>query len=266
MKFLSFLICAFFFFNSLLAKPRELSLPANILAIGPEFYHLERTRSGGSFQHGEIIGVRANYDHIKRYKFYWGVQGLYAYGILNGEGAKRKDGSKRAKLRSQWTDEMIEGNLGYTFQCKNSPYFSFTPYAGYGYFREVNKFISPSPLHVKFATVFDYFTCGFLSSAVVAPGWKVGLNARYREPYDLKCKISDDPEIDDWNQRIGPSFQYRIELPIVYNPYFECWSFEFQIMPFYEQRNYGEWKNYPCDYPETKIEIYGFNLQVLYLF
>lgn len=233
----------------------------NILTIAPEYYYLKRNREGGTKQSGNLFGIRASYDYIKRYNFYVGARGFYGSGILNGH-----TGGEGNKIRSRWTDEQVEGYLGYTFQAKNPPQFSFTPFGGYGYFREINKFISPSPLHLKFTTQFGYFAYGFLSNAIITPCWSIGLNARFRTPWNPKCKVSDDPDFDDALLQIGNRLQYRIELPIVYKRKFIYDCIEFGLMPFYETRTYGGHENFPFDFIETKIKIYGINLQVIYRF
>lgn len=230
---------------------------ANIITVAPEYYHLKRNRAGGTSQRGNLGGIRISYDHIKRYKFYWGAQAFWGTGILNGRTASD------SKIRSRWTDEMVEGYLGYTFQTKNFPYFSFTPFGGYGYFRETNKFISPSPLHVKFTTTFGYFAYGFLSNTMITPCISVGLNARFRTPWEPRCKVSDDPDFDDLKQLVGEQLQYRIEIPIVYQKKFIFDFVEFGLMPFYEYREYGGRENFPFDFLKTKIKIYGINLQVI---
>lgn len=233
---------------------------SNIVTIAPEYYYLKRDRDGGTKQSGSSGGIRVSYDHIKRYKFYWGGQAFYGTGILDGHTGSGD------KIRSRWTDEMVEGYLGYTFQTKAAPYFSFTPLGGCGYFCEINRFISPSPLHLKFTTSFGYFAYGFLSSAMVTPCLSVGLNARFRTPWETHCKVTDDPEFDDIKQLVGEKLQYRIEVPIVYQKKFICGLVEFGLMPFYEVREYGGRENFPFDFFKTKINIYGINFQGIYRF
>jgi hypothetical protein len=233
---------------------------ANVVTIAPEFYHLARAREGGTKQNGNLNGIRVSYDHIKRCKLYWGAQAFYGTGILDGY----TGGGTR--IRSRWTDEMVEGNLGYTFQTNSPAYFSFTPFGGYGYFRETNKFSSPSPFDLKFTTSFSYFSYGFLSSARVSPCLTMGLNARFRTPWEPRCKVSEDPEFEDIEQIVGERLQYRIEIPIVYKRKFLCGVLEFGLMPFYEVREYGGKENFPFDYFKTTIDIYGISLQGIFHF
>jgi hypothetical protein len=232
----------------------------HIFALGPEFYHIKRTREGGTRQSGNAIGVRANYDHIKRYKIYWGGQAFYGSGILKGHAL---DGDK---IRSRFTDRQIEGSLGYTFAGKEAPYFSFTPYVGYGYFWEKNKFLNPSPLLVTFTTRFPYMPFGFLSSAMINPCFKVGLNARFKYLWNPKCKISGDADFEDVDLQVGEHIQYRIELPVGYFLQCLCNGLEITAIPFYERRWYGGKPNFPFDFAETKLKIYGLTLQLVYQF
>jgi len=238
---------------------RSLKQP-NQFSLAPEIYRLHRFRKGGTRQHGTLCGVRAGYDFIKRYNFSFGIQAFYGRGTLRGKT------SQNLSSRSHWSDEQIEAYAGYTFQTKTPLCFSFTPFGGYGYFREINQFISPSPVKFRSTTQFDYFLYGFLSSANVTPCTKIGVNARFRTPWDQKCKVSKDPENEDTTQRIGDSFQFRIELPVRYHTPWGCNHFEIGIMPFYEQRLYEGRIGYPENYLRTKIIIYGIDLQLVFQF
>lgn len=235
-------------------------LCANRLSLGPEIYYLQRSRRGGTRQEGTIYGVRATYDYIKRYNIYIGAQALYATGTLHGHtGAK-------AKLRSQWTDELIEGNLGYTFEMKCYPHISFTPFGGYGYFRELNNFVGPSPLHLKFTTSFGYISYGFLSSIFVTPEFNFGINMRFAYPWQPRCRVTNDPDHPDTSSLIGTSFFYRLELPLIYRPCLFCLPIGIEFTPFYASRLYGERENFPFDFFKTRIYIFGATLSLMYQF
>jgi hypothetical protein len=161
---------------------------------------------------------------------------------------------------------MIEGVLGYTFQMKNSPHLSFTPFAGYGYYKEVNHFNPPSPLEIKFTTSFRYLSFGFLSSAFVAPAVSIGLNARFKYPWHPCCKVSGDPSNDALKQIINEKIHWRLELPITYFGMALCSGFEAALMPFYERQVYGARENYPFDFFKTTYSIYGLDVQLIYRF
>lgn len=232
----------------------------NIFAIGPEFSYLKRKRAGGTRQHGFIYGVRASYDRLKRYHFYLGGTVDYSQGTLNG---KSGNGNK---LKSDWSEALIEGNLGYTLQYKYFPFWSLTPFVGYGYFRETNKFKNPTPLHLKFITQFPYVSYGFLSSLNITSFLNLGLNVRFRSPWNARCTIKDDPEFDTTKLLVGEVFQYRVEIPLAYcRPL--LWNMvEFGIVPFYEYRCYEGRENFPFDFFKTAVRLYGANLQLIFRF
>ena len=56
--------------------------------IGPEIYYVSRLKEGGSRQGGTLYGVRLGYDHVQRYKFYWGIDALWAKGTLRRQKKK----------------------------------------------------------------------------------------------------------------------------------------------------------------------------------
>jgi hypothetical protein len=227
----------------------------NQFSIGPEGYHVKRNREGGTWQNGWLGGLRGNYDHIKRCRLYWGIEGSYASGTLDG-----RTGSG-IKIRSTFTDELIEGRLGYTFQSKGFPYIRISPYGGYGYFRETNKFKNPSPLHVKFTTQFNYIAFGFLSQATLSPSFAAGFNLKMKYPWHPKCLTSNDPDFSKHTQLIQENVIWRVELPLTYR---NCTRFQYLISPFYENRTYGGRENYPFDFFRTRYEIYGVIFQLIY--
>lgn len=229
-------------------------------SIGPEIYRVKRDRAGGAKQRGNSAGVRAIYNNIKRYHIYLGAQLFYGTGILRGH-AGNED-----KIRSRYTEKQIEGNLGYTFQAKCFPHVSFTPFAGYGYFRDVNNFSPPSPLPVKFTTQFRYISFGFLSSVYALPCMTIGINARFKWPWQTRCKVTDDPDFNTIRQIVNDQLHYRIELPIIYFGCFLRDHFEFSVIPFFEKRIYGARENFPFDFFKTTFTLYGANLQVIYRF
>ena len=199
--------------------------------VGPEIYHVHRQREGGTKQHGWLYGVRVGYDRVKRCAFYWGVDYLWAQGRLHGEIGSGD------RLRSTFTDQNIEGRAGYTLQTQGPYHLSLTPFVGYGYFRETNKFHHESK--IRSHNRFDYVAYGFLSSMAFCPCWTIGLNFKVRTPIDIRCKLSGIPDIGSGSQTIGERNHYRVELPIAYRfcPCFE--RAEFDLVPFYEYRHYG---------------------------
>lgn len=239
-----------------------LPLPQHQFYIGPEFYYISRDKDGKdgrAKQHGYIYGGRAGYDRIKRYRIYWGVEGVYATGDIRGH-------KKGKKVKIDFTDENIEGRLGYTFQMKKGWMPAFVPFVGYGYIRETSKFKKPSPIPIKQRITFDYIAAGFLSQFYPHPLWVVGVNFKARFLFNSKCKISDDPDYEDFTQNIEHKVQYRVELPITYR--LNCWCdhLAVAVVPFWDYRHYGEHANFPFDFKDVKLNFYGFDLRLMYMF
>jgi len=228
--------------------------------MGPEFYHVHRTREGGTIQDGWICAGRASYDRIKSFGFYWGANALYGIGPLTGHTGKG------AEIKSTFKDYQIEARLGYTFQTEAwiQPY--LTPYVGIGYRKEYNNFHAPSPLILNFETRYPYAALGFLSGVNITPQISVGLNFKGEVMYEAKCAVTGDPEMDDFVLQVEDDWNYRVELPVIYR-FCPCvGGFEAQVTPFYEFRHYGGRENYPFDFIDTKLMIWGFNLLLSYRF
>ena len=223
--------------------------------VGPEIYHLRRTREGGTRQTGEIYGVRVGYDRIKCSGLYWGGDALYGTGTLRGRSGIGD------RLKSAFTDEQIEGRIGFTLQTKKWLRPFLTPFVGYGYFQETNKFRHPSPLRLKFRTCYNYFLTGFLSGLDINPHLSVGVNLKVRIMHDAKCKVSNDPELDNATLHINDKINYRIEIPIAYRLCSFTDHFELDLVPFYEFRHYGGRENFPFSFFDTKLRLYGINIQ-----
>lgn len=227
-------------------------------SIGPEFYHLQRTREGGTKQDGWMYGVRGSYDRIKRYKLYWGIEGHWAQGTLKGHNGLDDT------IKSTFTDAQIEGRLGYTLQAKCTYKPSLTPFVGYGFFRDTNKFKDPSPLLVKFVTTYRYVAYGFLSSIEPRDNFNIGLNFKGWSMIHARTKVEDDPEEENNSMLMGERFNYRIELPIQYR-YCACNEhLELGLVPFYEFRHYGRRENFPFDYADTKFRLWGVTIELTY--
>ena len=235
----------------------DLGLNRNQITIGPECYHLKRVRAGGTTQQGNLYGIHLGYDRLKRYGWYWGLEGSYARGKLKGHTG---DGDQ---IRSHFNDSFIEGRLGYTFQQKECTKIAFTPFIGGGYSVEKNNFTSPSPLPIHFKTHYPYMSTGFLSWMHLTDDWEVGLNFKARMAFEPKCHVTHDPDNEPLSQRIGERMQYRVDLPITYRAF--CTDhFVITLDPFYENRHYGPHVNYPFDYLKTRITIWGAILELVY--
>jgi hypothetical protein len=227
--------------------------------VGPEVYYIRRSKEGGSRQSGTLYGVRIGYDHIYRYKLYGGIDFLWAKGTLEGK-------AQENRLKSTFTDINTEVRVGYTFQSKYWHCASFTPYVGLGYFWEDNFYQHPSPLPVHFKNRFSYIPFGFLSQVFITPNWSIGTNFKVRYLFDATLFVSHDPEHENTTQHYEERLQYRVELPVTY---FHCWKkhpLAVSLVPFYEYRPYGHRANFPFDFLETKLNLYGATLKFLYLF
>ncbi len=227
--------------------------------IGPEIYYMKREKEGGSQQTGVLYGVRAGYDRVQRSSCYWGIDGLWAQGPLEGK-------NTYACLKSEFTDANVEARVGYTFQSKNWRCASFSPYTGLGYFWEKNHYVHPSPLHVHFDNTFSYIPIGFLSQVFLTPQCSIGLNLKFRYILEGEQKVTHDSNYGALKQHYDEKLQYRIELPLTYFFCWRCHSFGCSIVPFYEVREYGHRANFPFDFLETKLTLYGATLKLAYLF
>ena len=261
MKFLVKLsvLLGFFIIPSLLHATQWVKTYSTDPYIGPEIYYIKRTKEGGAEQTGTLYGVRMGYDHVRRYKLYWGADALWAKGTLEGH-------VRDEKLKSQFTDTNIEARLGYTFQSKSWRCASFTPYVGVGCFWENNEYQHPSPLKIHFKNTFSYIPVGFLSQIFLLPTLSVGVNFKTRIILEGEQHVTRDPKYDKLTQHFTEELQYRVELPIIY---FFCWESRplgLSLVPFFEYRPYGHRANFPFDFLETKLKLYGATLKLLYLF
>src|ERR1700733_6863002 len=148
----------------------ELPTQRHHLAIGPEVYYLSRTRKQGTHQDGWLCGGRLNYDYFGRYLFYFGCETAYANGNLKGHSGNG------TKIKSNFSDFMIEGRVGYTFQSKSASCARFTPFIGYGQFIEWNNYVHPTPLRYHFRNTFSYVLLGALCKVFPNRCTSLGLN------------------------------------------------------------------------------------------
>lgn len=257
------LLILFFILSSQLFGFQESPCPKKHgfrLYFGPEIYHVHRTRDGKAKQNGTIYGIHGGYERIERYKFYFGFDALYAKGILDGKN------KANIKLKSNFSDTYTEGRIGYTLQSKCGWKPLLTPYVGLGYFIEKNDFTHPKAIPVHFRTSYLYGALGFLSQISLTNRFDLGFNFKVKFPYDAKCRISHDPYQADSKQLISEKPQYRFELPMTYKCYENSDRLILSLVPFYELRCYGYHPNYPCDFLETRLDLYGAQLKLIYCF
>ncbi|MBS4168434.1 hypothetical protein PARA125_001072 [Parachlamydia sp. AcF125] len=227
-------------------------------SCGPTFYHVHRTREGGTKQTGWIYGARLNYERIKRFGFYWGLEGRLAAGTLTGHSGNGH------KLKSTFIDNNVEGRFGYTLQQKRGCQLSFTPYMGIGYIWEKNAYRRPSPLLLHFLTRYPYCAIGFLSNMEVLANLGIGLNYKAWFMYNAHCKVSHDPAFGSRSLKIQDKTSHRAELPITYHYSPPCAHMDIALVPFYELRHYGRYFSFPFSFADTKIKNYGVHLQFIY--
>lgn len=230
--------------------------PLHHFSVGPEVYWLKRSRDGGTKQSGWMGGAHFNYQRLGRYKWYWGIDAGYAKGTLKGRTGNDE------KLKSAFTDQHIEGRFGYSLQGKCNFIPSFTPFIGFGYFQDTNKFHAPSPMLLKFITTYRYFAFGFLASITPTDFLSLGLNFEGRAMIHARSKVTHDPDFDDASMIVGEKCNYRIEAPITWR----CAErFTLALSPFYEYRQYGNRENHPFDFFDTKFRLYGATLFFSYI-
>lgn len=221
--------------------------------VGPEAYYLRRDREGGTRQEGGVYGARAGYDYIKRYCFYVGGEAAYGRGRLHGHSGTGH------RLKSTFIDASIEGRVGYTFQQKEGCRFAFTPFVGGGYIVEKNNFIHPTPITVHFRTECSYVTAGFLSSMTCSPCFDIGINFKAKYMIDARNQVSHDADSDVHKMLIKNEMHYRVDLPLTY---YLCSDFALSLVPFYEYRHYGNQANFPFDFLDTQLNMYGVTLKL----
>ncbi len=230
--------------------------------LGPEIYHVKRTREEGAKQRGWMYGARLEAEYLKRYKFYVGADALWARGTLDGVS------SGEIKCRSRLTDENVEGRFGYTFQRKHGWKVGLTPFVGWGYFWENNHFRNPTPRIVAFKNHFSYVPLGFIVQIHPCPNWSIFIKYKVRYLLNGLVDVHDKHEVEpmDFKMHYQEKLQYRLDIPIMYQFCMYNVPLYAVVDPFYETRRYGKLSNFPFDFAETKFRIYGVNLSLMYNF
>jgi hypothetical protein len=230
------------------------------LTVGPEIYRFIREREGGTHQEGQINGVRVAIDRMKCNGIYLGVDYLYAKGPLKGATATGRP------LRSELTDQIVEGRLGLTLQQKYGRCPFITPYVGWGYFHEINDFFRPSPLPCKFTDTFNYIAAGFLSGVNFTPLLSMGINFKLRFMQEATSEVSDDPLFDDVTLSMKEEIHVRVEVPFAYTPCSSLFGTGFLLSPFFEFRHFGGREGFPFNFKDTKFYLYGARFALTYHF
>jgi len=230
-----------------------------LITAGTEIYRFVRNREGGTFQDGPLKGVRIGFDRIKRYGIYLGADYFYGEGDINGKTATGR------QLCSNLRDNIVEIRLGFTFQqdTKQTPF--FTPFAGWGYFHEVNEFFPPSPLPCTFTDTFHYVVAGFLSGINFTPLISMGVNFKLKFMQDAKSVVSDDPVYDTVTLMIKDEILARLDLPFYYHPKILL-RLGIELAPFFEYRHFGGREGFPFNFKDTKFYLYGARIALVYPF
>lgn len=249
----SFIVCNFCLFSLQASSPY-------LFYTGAETYHFKRAREGGTEQTGLINGTRVGFDRIKPYGWYIGADYLYASGRIKG-----KTGSG-IRLGSELNDQIFEARLGFTLLQPGCRTTFIIPFGGWGSFREVNHFVSPSPLKYKFTDTFDYVVVGFLSGVNLTALISMGINFKVKFMLDGESKVTNDPFYDTVTLVMEKETLYRLDLPITYNPRNSLFGIDAQFVPFYEFRHFGGREGFPFDFKDTKFYLYGARLALLYCF
>jgi hypothetical protein len=221
------------------------------LSAGPEIYHFRRVREGGTFQYGQINGIRLVFDRIKRYGWYIGADFLWAEGNLKGKTALGLN------FRSELSDEIFEVRAGYTLQQSDKNRAFFTPYAGWGHFKEINHFLPPSPLPLKFTDSFDYIAVGFLSGVNFTPLLSMGVNFKLKFMQDAESHVTNDPVFNEVTLLIKDEMHIRVDIPFTMNSQPSGLGFNFLFSPFFEFRHFGGREGFPFNFRDTKYYLYG---------
>lgn len=230
------------------------------VSAGPETYYFHRLRDGGTHQEGRIDGISVGIDRLKRYGIYIGGEYLYATGRLKGRTGRG------SPLTSELTDEIYEIRLGFTLQQNKHGCPFFTPFGGWGFFREINDFKPPSPLPCKFTDTFNYIVAGFLSGVNLTPLLSMGVNFKLKFMQDGKSKVTDDPLFDDVTLMMKEEIQARVDVPFVFFPCHSWLGLGFQFSPFYEYRHFGGREGFPFNFRDTKFQLYGAKFTLMYRF
>lgn len=235
----------------------DLSAFTQEVEIGPQIYHLRRSRDGGTNQDGTLYGARISYERLKDFGFYFGAFIDAAYGPISG-----KTGSG-SPLSSNFTDFEAQGLFGYTISCNSRFKAQLTPFIGVGFLQQTNKFKEPSlAAPLQFQDNIEYYSCGFLATSYFNQCWSLGLRITVKWMYEGKCYVTDDPDpfIDDITQIIDNKMLFAIDLPITYKLFGECSRYKITLMPFFQTRHLGGRFNYPIDFNDTRYMTYGARL------
>ncbi|MCB1112507.1 MAG: hypothetical protein H7A37_10075 [Chlamydiales bacterium] len=220
-------------------------------SLGPEFFHMRRTKEGGGRKDGWLYGVHFRYDRVRPCSLYWGMDAYWAKGTLRGST------SSGSPCKSIKTDMNVEGRLGYTFAIPRVSHLLFSPYVGGGGFWGINNFQDPTPVPIKLRNTFQFVSLGFRSQISCSPSIDLGLNFATKFMLDGRSNVCDDPIFDDDTLIMESKNHYEVEVPITYTYCCGDRTYQWILEPFYRYRHYGHHDNFPFDFLETRFQIFG---------
>ncbi len=258
MKKTVFLFCLFFapltsIEWNILTGPRTVSL-------GPEVYSMHRNRANGSKQHGWLWGVHAIFERERENALYWGVEGRWAEGDLDGHLANAM------KLHSRLSEGDIEGRVGFFGSFTYGYPIAIIPFVGGGYYWGTNDFHHPSPMRVKFHDRYSFWSVGFLTKITLTPCLQTGLRFFARRMGHGYTHVSDDPEFSSVNIEMNNKWHFLIDIPIIYSFTLCEKTFGININPFFEYRRLGGRENFPFDFIDTQFQNWGVRLLLTHSF
>lgn len=239
-----------FFLITLVVFPLS-TFGGNQINLGPEIYRIKRMRAGGAAQLGRMDGARVELQRNSEHCFHLGAEALYATGTLVGQTGGGNP------LRSELTDAIFEGRIGYIIKQCTPKFSSWTPFIGYGYFYQENDFRPPTAIPWTFTNTFQYFSFGFLSRSNISPLLSVNFNFKIKYMLNGRSKITDDPGMPDITLTMNNKTQYRVELPLAYNLSNCNGHFYTTVSPFYEYRHFGGRDGVPFNFTDTKFQLLG---------
>jgi hypothetical protein len=250
----------FFFIVCLFGASAFANIRDNTFGAGIEVSHMRRARAGGTEQNGRMEGYRLSYDLIKPSSIYVGVDHFHGQAPMRGY-----SGTGRP-LYSIITDNITELRLGYTLQANARREAFFSPFTGYGFFKEQNDFLHPSTLTLTFTDRFNYIDAGFLSGINISRLVSLGVNFKLMFMLDGTSLISNDPQEEDLSLQMTNEINSRIELPIMASSGSRPIQLLVAAVPFAEFRHFGGKEGFPYDFIDTKFSLIGGRISIICCF
>lgn len=240
------------------------SSKAGVFSVGSIGYYVHRSvPENSAHQNGALGGFELNHDRIKRGQFYWGGGVFFALGTLWG-----KTGSGRPS-KSSAQDFDVQLRFGHTFWPKSKDTFYFTPFASFGYFRDINNAKPPTWVLIRNKFHFPYLGLGVMMNRFVTPWFSIGLKFQSYIMFDGK----DEQRYTDFfgdlvirKLEIDPKPQFLFEMPFVYQMKKQECGPAFQWAFFYNFRHYGKRTSSSGYFKENRFHIGGVKLYFTYRF